>query len=223
MNVPTQSLSLFLSSIIATRYMSELPYHLIMGMPALSPTMEAGTLASWNVKVGDSFIAGDSLAKIDTDKASMDFEAQDDGVVAKLLVPDGSEDVAVNSPILVVVENVDDVAAFENWVPPTVQVNVVAPVIAAAAPPVVVPTATVVPVAVAVVTPVAVSAPVVVSAPVAVPVTATPAVVLAVVTAPTMGPAWGATARVTSPIAKTLAANQQAYINMYGTTGQLPL
>ena len=209
--------------------MSGLPYHLIMGMPALSPTMEAGTLASWNVKVGDSFIAGDSLAKIDTDKASMDFEAQDDGVVAKLLVPDGSEDVAVNSPILVVVENVDDVAAFENWVPPTEPMKAVSTAAAApiavadtpviAAVPITTPVVVVVPTTVAAVAPTTLhttgaTAPVVATAP---------AVALPVDAAPTMGPAWGATARVTSPIAKTLAANQQAYISMYGTTGQLPL
>lgn len=204
--------------------MSGLPYHLIMGMPALSPTMEAGTLASWNVKVGDSFIAGDSLAKIDTDKASMDFEAQDDGVVAKLLVPDGSEDVAVNSPILVVVENVDDVAAFENWVPPTEPMKAVST--AAAAPIAVADTPVIA--AVPITTPVVVvpttGAAVAPTTGAAAPVVATaPAVALPVDAAPTMGPAWGATARVTSPIAKTLAANQQAYISMYGTTGQLPL
>ena len=67
-----------------------LPYHLVVGLPALSPTMEVGTLAEWYVQAGDSFSAGDALAKIETDKAAMDFEAQDDGVVAKLLVPAGN-------------------------------------------------------------------------------------------------------------------------------------
>jgi biotin carboxyl carrier protein len=71
---------------------TELPYHLVVGLPALSPTMESGTLAEWYLKEGDSFSAGDGLAKIETDKAAMDFEAQDDGFVAKLLIPAGGND-----------------------------------------------------------------------------------------------------------------------------------
>jgi biotin carboxyl carrier protein len=66
-----------------------LPYHLVVGLPALSPTMEVGTLAEWYVQEGDTFHAGDALAKIETDKAAMDFEAQDDGVVAKILIAAG--------------------------------------------------------------------------------------------------------------------------------------
>jgi Biotin-requiring enzyme len=69
---------------------AQLPYHLVVGLPALSPTMEVGTLAEWYVNEGDVFHAGDALAKIETDKAAMDFEAQDDGVVARLLVPAGN-------------------------------------------------------------------------------------------------------------------------------------
>jgi len=53
----------------------DLPYHLVVGLPALSPTMESGVLAEWYLKEGESFSAGDALAKIETDKASMDFEA----------------------------------------------------------------------------------------------------------------------------------------------------
>lgn len=67
----------------------KLPYHLIVGLPALSPTMDSGALAEWYLNEGDSFAAGDALAKIETDKASMDFEAQDDGYVAKILVQAG--------------------------------------------------------------------------------------------------------------------------------------
>merc|ERR1719491_2302718 len=83
---------------------ADLPFHTVMGMPALSPTMEAGTIASWKVSEGGSFSAGDSLAEIETDKATMDFEAQDDGFVAKILVEAGSTEVAVGVPVLVVVE-----------------------------------------------------------------------------------------------------------------------
>lgn len=67
----------------------DLPYHLVVGLPALSPTMNSGTLAEWYLQEGDSFAAGDALAKIETDKAAMDFEAQDDGFVAKILAPAG--------------------------------------------------------------------------------------------------------------------------------------
>ena len=73
-------------------------------MPALSPTMEEGTLAKWLVKEGDSVSAGDILAEIETDKATMEFEAVDEGIVGKLLVEAGSEGIKVNTPIAVMVE-----------------------------------------------------------------------------------------------------------------------
>ena len=74
-------------------------------MPALSPTMEEGTLAKWLVKEGDTVSSGDLLAEIETDKATMEFEAVDEGTVGKILVPEGSENVAVNTPIAVLLED----------------------------------------------------------------------------------------------------------------------
>ena len=68
-------------------------------MPALSPTMEEGTLAKWHVKVGDKVSAGDVIAEIETDKATMEVEAVDEGEIEALLVPEGSEGVKVNAPI----------------------------------------------------------------------------------------------------------------------------
>ncbi|HEY8617982.1 pyruvate dehydrogenase complex E1 component subunit beta [Phenylobacterium sp.] len=68
-------------------------------MPALSPTMEEGTLAKWHVKVGDTVRSGDVIAEIETDKATMEVEAVDEGVVEAILVPEGSEEVKVNTPI----------------------------------------------------------------------------------------------------------------------------
>ena len=68
-------------------------------MPALSPTMEEGTLAKWHVKVGDTVKSGDVIAEIETDKATMEVEAVDEGVIAELLVADGTEEVKVNAPI----------------------------------------------------------------------------------------------------------------------------
>ena len=68
-------------------------------MPALSPTMEEGVLAKWHVKVGDTVSAGDVIAEIETDKATMEVEAVDEGTVAKLVVAEGTADVPVNAVI----------------------------------------------------------------------------------------------------------------------------
>jgi pyruvate dehydrogenase E1 component beta subunit len=68
-------------------------------MPALSPTMEEGTLSKWNVKVGDTVSSGDVIAEIETDKATMEVEAVDEGTISEILVPEGSEGVKVNTPI----------------------------------------------------------------------------------------------------------------------------
>ncbi|NYS25135.1 pyruvate dehydrogenase complex E1 component subunit beta [Rhodobacteraceae bacterium 2376] len=73
-------------------------------MPALSPTMEEGTLAKWLVKEGDTVAAGDIIAEIETDKATMEFEAVDEGTIGKILVAEGTEGVKVNTPIAVLVE-----------------------------------------------------------------------------------------------------------------------
>ena len=73
-------------------------------MPALSPTMEEGTLAKWLVKEGDTVSSGDLLAEIETDKATMEFEAVDEGVIGKILVSEGTEGVKVNAPIAVLLE-----------------------------------------------------------------------------------------------------------------------
>ena len=83
-------------------------------MPALSPTMEEGTLAKWLVKEGDAVSSGDLLAEIETDKATMEFEAVDEGTVGKLLVAEGAEAVKVNTPIAVLLddgESADDIGA----------------------------------------------------------------------------------------------------------------
>src|SRR5271163_3857573 len=74
-------------------------------MPALSPTMEEGKLAKWLVKEGDEVRSGDILAEIETDKATMEFEAVDEGKIGKILVPEGTEGVKVNQPIAVLVQN----------------------------------------------------------------------------------------------------------------------
>ncbi len=81
-------------------------------MPALSPTMEEGTLAKWLVKEGDTVSSGDLLAEIETDKATMEFEAVDEGVIGKILIAEGTEAVKVNTPIAVLLdegESADDI------------------------------------------------------------------------------------------------------------------
>ena len=84
-------------------------------MPALSPTMTEGNLVKWHKKVGDKLAPGESIAEVETDKAAMDFEFQDDGYLAKILVPDGTNEIPVNKPIAVYVENEADVPAFESF------------------------------------------------------------------------------------------------------------
>ncbi|MFZ3325762.1 MAG: pyruvate dehydrogenase complex E1 component subunit beta [Methylocella sp.] len=86
-------------------------------MPALSPTMEQGRLAKWLKKEGDAVRSGDVLAEIETDKATMEVEAIDDGTLAKILVPDGTDNVAVNTPIAVIAAEGEDVLAPESAVP----------------------------------------------------------------------------------------------------------
>ncbi len=83
-------------------------------MPALSPTMTEGTLAKWNVKEGDEVSSGDVLAEIETDKATMEFEAVDEGRVGKILVEAGTEGVAVNTPIAIMLEEGEDESALEG-------------------------------------------------------------------------------------------------------------
>eukprot|EP00559_Dactyliosolen_fragilissimus_P000460 CAMPEP_0184860000 /NCGR_PEP_ID=MMETSP0580-20130426/4958_1 /TAXON_ID=1118495 /ORGANISM="Dactyliosolen fragilissimus" /LENGTH=568 /DNA_ID=CAMNT_0027356929 /DNA_START=109 /DNA_END=1815 /DNA_ORIENTATION=+ len=92
------------------------PPHTIFPMPALSPTMETGSIAKWNMEVGSSFSAGDILCEIETDKATVDFEAQDDGVLAKILRDgDDAKDLEVGVPICVVVDEEEDVVKFADF------------------------------------------------------------------------------------------------------------
>ena len=80
-------------------------------MPALSPTMEEGTLAKWLVKEGDAVKSGQILAEIETDKATMEFEAVDEGIVGKLLIAEGTAGVKVNTPIAVMLDEGEDASS----------------------------------------------------------------------------------------------------------------
>jgi len=96
------------------RYFS-LPDHIKLEMPNLSPTMEKGNIGTWSKAVGDTIAPGDVLCSIETDKATVDFEMQDEGYVAKLLFPEGSKDVPLGVVLAIIVENEEDIAAFADW------------------------------------------------------------------------------------------------------------
>ena len=102
-------------------------------MPALSPTMEEGTLSKWLVKEGDTVSSGDLLAEIETDKATMEFEAVDEGVVGRILVAEGTEAVKVNTPIAVILddgESADDISATAVEAAPQTPTETATPVAA---------------------------------------------------------------------------------------------
>ena len=83
-------------------------------MPALSPTMTEGKIARWLKSEGEPVRAGDVLAEIETDKATMEVEAVDEGVLAKIVIPEGTEHVAVNTPIALIAGNGEDVGAVDK-------------------------------------------------------------------------------------------------------------
>jgi len=89
--------------------------------------MTAGNLATWKLKVGDSFSAGDVLAEIETDKATVDYESVDDGFIAQILVSEGAQDVPINTPIAVVVDDEASIAAFKDFVAEASAAPVAAP------------------------------------------------------------------------------------------------
>ncbi|WP_406720853.1 pyruvate dehydrogenase complex dihydrolipoamide acetyltransferase [Thioclava litoralis] len=96
-------------------------------MPALSPTMEEGTLARWLKKEGDTVASGDIIAEIETDKATMEFEAVDEGVLGKILIAEGTEGVKVNTPIAVMLEEGEDASAIETASNPAAPAKAEAP------------------------------------------------------------------------------------------------
>ncbi|KAE8746223.1 hypothetical protein FOCC_FOCC007095 [Frankliniella occidentalis] len=96
-------------------YCPDLPPHQKVLLPALSPTMELGTIVSWEKKEGDKLNEGDLLAEIETDKATMGFETPEEGYLAKILVPAGSKEVPIGKLVCIIVENESDIAAFKDY------------------------------------------------------------------------------------------------------------
>ncbi|EMG47688.1 LAT1 Dihydrolipoyllysine-residue acetyltransferase component of pyruvate dehydrogenase complex [Candida maltosa Xu316] len=108
----TQSSFLTLARLYSS---GKFPPHTVIHMPALSPTMTQGNIQSWAKKVGDELTPGEAIAEIETDKASMDFEFQEEGYLAKILMDAGSKEVPVGQPIAVYVEDASEVAAFDSF------------------------------------------------------------------------------------------------------------
>ncbi|XP_075211073.1 dihydrolipoamide S-acetyltransferase muc [Lycorma delicatula] len=108
------------------------PPHMKILLPALSPTMEMGTIVSWAKKEGDKLNEGDLLAEIETDKATMGFETPEEGFLAKILIKAGTKNVPVGKLVCIIVTNESDVAVFKNFVDDSPDVPAAA---AAAAPP----------------------------------------------------------------------------------------
>jgi len=96
-------------------------------MPALSPTMEEGKLSKWLIKVGDSVASGDVIAEIETDKATMEIEAVDEGTIGRIYIEEGTDNVAINTPIAVILAEGEDEAAIDDMAAPVTPAPVEAP------------------------------------------------------------------------------------------------
>ncbi|KAJ4795964.1 Dihydrolipoamide acetyltransferase component of pyruvate dehydrogenase complex [Rhynchospora pubera] len=94
-----------------------LPSHIVLGMPALSPTMNQGNIAKWRKKEGDKIEVGDVICEIETDKATLEFECLEEGYLAKILAPEGSKDVLVGQPIAITVEDLEDIKSIPAEIP----------------------------------------------------------------------------------------------------------
>lgn len=206
------------------RFLSSYPNHEVVLMPALSPTMETGIIGKWLCGPGDKIGPGDAIAEIETDKASMAFEAQDDFFIAKLLVEDGTE-VTVGDPILVSVEDADDIGSFADF-KVAVTATVPTPVVETTPEVVSMPTSVAPTDVVSAASPAAAAATASVGSTSAVttspvPPAVNPTAVSTPQDLPTASPVaarsfrWGQ-AVVKSALSKKLAANQKAYIGKYG-------
>ncbi|CAK9828825.1 Dihydrolipoyllysine-residue acetyltransferase component of pyruvate dehydrogenase complex, mitochondrial [Anthophora retusa] len=97
------------------RYYADYPDHIKIQLPALSPTMETGTIVSWHKKEGDKLNEGDLLAEIETDKATMGFETPEEGYLAKILIPAGTKNVPIGKLVCIIVADEGSVAAFKDF------------------------------------------------------------------------------------------------------------
>merc|ERR1711936_1250484 len=110
-----------LLGLTTARYASsgaDLPSHELVKLPALSPTVEQGTIVTWEKKVGDQLSEGDLLCEIETDKATMGFETPEEGFLAKILISAGTKDIPIGKPLCIIVQDVGDISKFESYEPP---------------------------------------------------------------------------------------------------------
>ncbi|XP_023296445.2 dihydrolipoyllysine-residue acetyltransferase component of pyruvate dehydrogenase complex, mitochondrial isoform X3 [Lucilia cuprina] len=120
------------------RAYADYPDHIKVALPALSPTMDQGTIVSWEKKEGDKLNEGDLLAEIETDKATMGFETPEEGYLAKIVIPAGTKDVPIGKLVCIIVQEEADVAAFKDFkdtAGPAKPAAAPAPAAAAAPPP----------------------------------------------------------------------------------------
>merc|ERR1719350_1265205 len=123
------------------RCFSSHPPHVKVALPALSPTMEMGSIVTWEKKEGDKVSEGDLLCEIETDKATMGFETPEEGYLAKIIISAGSKDIPIGKLLCIIVENQEDVAKFKDFVDdgvseaPAAAPAAAAPAAPAAAPP----------------------------------------------------------------------------------------
>src|SRR5438309_2294597 len=110
-----------------TRAISGDPMPIQVLMPALSPTMEKGNLAKWMKKEGDTIKSGDVIAEIETDKATMEVEATDEGKLGRILIPEGTADVAVNTPIATILADGESEADLDKASAPALQAKAAEP------------------------------------------------------------------------------------------------
>jgi len=123
-----------LPQVLSRRQYSDYPSHQRVNLPALSPTMELGTIVSWEKKEGDQVSEGDLLCEIETDKATMGFETPEEGYLAKIIIQAGSKDIPIGKLLCIIVENQEDVAKFKDFVDDGTSTEASAPAPAAAAP-----------------------------------------------------------------------------------------
>merc|ERR1719495_1919957 len=97
------------------RCFSSHPPHVKVTLPALSPTMEMGSIVTWEKKEGDKVSEGDLLCEIETDKATMGFETPEEGYLAKIFIEAGSKDIPIGKLLCIIVENKEDVGKFNNY------------------------------------------------------------------------------------------------------------
>ncbi|XP_030637049.1 dihydrolipoyllysine-residue acetyltransferase component of pyruvate dehydrogenase complex, mitochondrial isoform X9 [Chanos chanos] len=104
------------ASISSSKRLYSLPPHQKVELPALSPTMQLGTIARWEKKEGDKINEGDLIAEIETDKATIGFEVQEEGYLAKIMIAEGTRDVPLGTPLCIIVEKEEDIKAFADYV-----------------------------------------------------------------------------------------------------------